>query len=204
MLLALTGASGAGKSTVLAALRSNDWHEPVECVELDSLGVPADADTSWRHGAIEYWVRHAVARQEAGRHLLLCGQVPMGELFAVPSAELLDGIAVCVLHCSPDVRRERLVGRGEPADGLIHHLRFGEWFHRHSLDPTFAPEVIRVASAQPMRWDRWDTWEKGDPRWAAEVIDTDRLSPGAVADRVGVWANDVLARHQTSSSATDV
>src|SRR5688500_5179540 len=105
MLFSLTGASGAGKSAALAHLRDvSDWGAAVQCVEFDSIGVPANADTAWRHEAIEHWIRRALEAQAQGSHLLLCGQVPMGELLAAPSADRLEGVAVCLLHCSPDVR----------------------------------------------------------------------------------------------------
>lgn len=165
----------------------------MECAEFDSIGVPPGADTAWRHGAIEEWLRRAVAAQQVGRHLILCGQVPLGELLAAPSADQLDGIAVCVLHCSPEVRRTRLRARGEPEDSLIHHVRFGEWFRHHSLDPTHMPEVIRADSSTSMRWDRWQDWSKGDPRWMAHIIDTDLLTPDEAAELVHHWARDALA-----------
>jgi hypothetical protein len=82
---------------------------------------------------------------------VLCGQVPPGELLAAPSAESLDGIAVCLLHCSPGVRRGRLVARREDPDTLDGHLSFGEWFLRHTSDPTYMPEVIRVEGSMAMR-----------------------------------------------------
>lgn len=118
----------------------------------------------------------------------------MGELRAVTSADLVDGIAVCVLHCSPEVRRTRLRARGEPEDSLVHHVRFGEWFLRHSTDPTHAPEVIREDGAEWMRWDRWEQWQRGDPRWSPEIIETDELTPDQVADQVEAWARSVIGR----------
>lgn len=203
-LLSLTGASGTGKSTALAALSVVDWGRPVVCVEFDSIGVPDDADTAWRHGAIEQWVRFAVEAQREGRDVLLCGQVPPGEMLAAPSADQLEGLAFCVLSCSPEVQEQRLRGRGEPAEGLIHHLRFGAWFVQHARDPTHAPEVIRVGSSVPMRWDRWELWEKGDPRWSPHIIDTDELSPDDVADQVEAWARAVLHGHvqETENSSS--
>lgn len=99
----------------------------------------------------------------------------MGELLAAPSADTLDGIAACLLHCSPRVRRSRLVGRGEDPDRLHNHLAFGEWFYRHALDPARRPEVIRVSTPVGMRWERWGDWAAGDPRWSFEIIDTDSL-----------------------------
>ena len=200
MLLCVTGAIGAGKSSVLAAVALGLVSQPVTCAEFDSIGVPPEiigstgADgTLWRQDAVEHWVRRAVADQRAGRHLVLCGQVPVGELLAAPSAELLDGIAACLLHCSPEVRRDRLIARGEDPDHLEAHLAFGEWFLGHMTDPTHMPEVIRVAEATGMRWDRWQDWSSGDPRWRFEVIDTDFLTRQQTAERVLLWATKTLA-----------
>ncbi|WP_163543343.1 hypothetical protein [Occultella kanbiaonis] len=194
MLLSLTGASGAGKSTTLAHLTAMNWEQPIICVEFDSVGVPPVADTAWRHAVIEQWVQRALAAQDEGSHVLLCGQVPIGELLAAPSADRLDGIAACVLHCSPEVRRARLLERREPEDSLEHHVAFGEWFHGHAMDPTFHPEVIRVDSPVPMRWERWQDWRSGDPRWPADVVDTDGLTPEQVAGSVVSWVREVLTR----------
>lgn len=192
MLLSVSGASGVGKSTVLRALEQRDFGADVTCVEFDSIGVPDGADTAWRHGAIEHWVRFAIEEQDAGRHVLLAGQVPPGELFAAPSADRLDHVAVCVLHASPEVQKGRLAGRGEAPDSLVHHLRFGAWFLRHAQDATFQPEVVRVDSGVPMRWDRWAELQPGDGRWPVSIIDTDGLAPVEVAERVEAWTRAVL------------
>ena len=101
MLLSLTGASGAGKSMVLDAMVAAFDGQRVSCVEFDSVGVPPGAHTAWRHGVLERWVRRAVEEQREGRHFVLCGQVPVGELLAAPSADALDGIAACLLQARP-------------------------------------------------------------------------------------------------------
>lgn len=188
MLLSLTGASGSGKSTVLEVLDSADRDLPFRCVEFDSIGVPEGADTAWRHGAVEWWIQQALIAQQEGTHLLLCGQVPMGELLAAPSADRLDGIAICVLHCSPDVRARRLLARGEDPESIVHHVRFGEWFLAHTIDPAHAPEVIRVASDVPMQWSRWIDLPAGDIGWRAEIVDTDTLTADETAEIVAAWA----------------
>ncbi|WP_203581434.1 AAA family ATPase [Microbacterium hibisci] len=195
MLLLVTGASGAGKSTVLAKLTTVDWRQPVVCAEFDAIGVPEGADTAWRHASVEEWVSHAADLQAQGVHLLLFGQVALGELLAAPSTERIDGVAVCLLHCSPDVRSARLRERGEPEETLVHHARFGEWLLEHTRDPAHHPEVIRVVETSArMRWDRWESWSAGDPRWDARIIDTDDVSAVDAADLVEAWARARLAR----------
>ncbi|MFE6996686.1 AAA family ATPase [Microbacterium sp. NPDC057659] len=193
MLLSVTGASGTGKSTALDALSRVDLGRQVTCVEFDSIGVPEGADASWRHGAVEHWVRFAIDAQGRGEHVLLFGQVPPGELLAAPSSDRLDGIVICVLHCSPDVQEQRLADRGEPSDSIVHHVRFGEWFRRHAADPSYAPEVIRVESAVPMQWSRWERLTGDDPRWPVSILDVDSLSRAELAAQVEKWARTALA-----------
>jgi hypothetical protein len=195
MLLSVTGASGAGKSTALDALTAAFRDEPVTCVEFDSMGVPENADTAWRHGMVERWVRRAIAEQAAGgRHLVLCGQVPVGELLAAPSADELDAVCSLLLHCSPPVRRARLIERADATqDHMDDHLAFGEWFYRHTLDPGHMPHVIRVESGVGMRWERWSSWAAGDERWRFDILDTDALTREEVAEHVIAWVREALA-----------
>jgi hypothetical protein len=207
VLLCVTGASGAGKSTVLDALVRALVSQPVTCAEFDSVGVPPEivrstgADgTIWRQNTIEQWTQRAVDEQRAGRHLLLCGQMPAGEILAAPSAELLDGIAACLLHCSPEVRRKRLIDRGEDPEMLEAHVAFGEWFLGHLTNPAHMPEVIVVRGATRMRWDRWQHWTAGDQRWRFEVINTDSLTHRQTAEAVLAWVTDVLAVRRPSLS----
>lgn len=193
MLLSVTGASGVGKSSTLPMLAQAFAGRAVTCVDFDSVGVPIDAGIEWRHSVVEHWVREAVREQEAGRHMLLCGQVPVGELLAAPSADRLDAIAVCMLHCSPEVRRARLASRGDGPARADGHVAFGEWFLGHTLDPAHMPHVIRVAMPVAMRWERWADWSADDERWSFDVIDTDALTREEVGDRVVAWADEALA-----------
>lgn len=206
VLLLVTGASAAGKSTALSRVADQLKAQSITCFDFDSVGVPPEivrstgADgTIWRQNIVEQWVQRAFAEQRAGQHVLLFGQVPIGELLAAPSAERLDGIAVCLLHCSPEVRRKRLLGRGEDREMLGAHLAFGEWFLGHTTDPTHMPEVIVLDGAMPkMRWGRWQHWKAGDPRWRFEVLDTDALTREQAAARVLAWTTEALAGRRPS------
>jgi hypothetical protein len=200
---------------------------PVTCAEFDSVGVPPEivrstgADgTIWRQNTIEQWIQRAVDEQRAGRHLLLCGQMPAGEILAAPSAELLDGIAAFLLHCSPEVRRKRLIDRGEDPEMLQAQVAFGEWFLAHLTNPAHMPEVIVVRGATRVRWDRWQHWTAGDPGWRLTLsacclrsLDGEgrysiSIRPEA-PESVGVscarrWALSVLVRKATSDPRPEV
>src|SRR5215475_5005783 len=109
MLLLITGASGAGKSTARAAV-GPVLSPTVECVELfDLMPAPGAMSKVWRQQSAEAAVRRAIELQASGRHLLLAGDpVPAAEVVAAPSAPGLDAIAVCLLDLTPDVQAARL------------------------------------------------------------------------------------------------
>jgi hypothetical protein len=81
MLLLLSGASGAGKSSVREAIAA-DLEPAVTAVELRHLGaIPTTPDLEWRQRMAERAVLRAKALDEEGRHLLLAGDpVAPGEV----------------------------------------------------------------------------------------------------------------------------
>jgi predicted ABC-type ATPase len=73
VLFLLTGASGAGKSSVRHAVEA-DLAPTVECVELRHPGqVPAVPDVAWRQRMAERAVARAGRLDADGRDLLLAG-----------------------------------------------------------------------------------------------------------------------------------
>jgi hypothetical protein len=117
VLLLISGASGAGKSSVREAIAA-DLEPAVTAVELRHLGaVPAPPTLEWRHRMAERAVRRAVELDGEGRHLLLAGDpVAPGEVLAARSAPMVD-IAICLLDVDEVSQRERRLGpdqnRGE-------------------------------------------------------------------------------------------
>lgn len=114
MFLLVTGASGAGKSTVRRAI-ARELSPAIECVELsDVVRMPGVADLAWRQQATEVVVERALELQAEGRHLLLSGDpVAAGEVLAAPSAAELAAVAVCLLDVTADAQSERLADRGD-------------------------------------------------------------------------------------------
>jgi hypothetical protein len=195
MFMLVTGASGAGKTTARLAIQ-NQLAPLVESVELvDLVPIPAVPTIAWRQETVEVAVRRAVQLQEQGRHLLLSGDpVVMGELLAVPSAPELEAIASCLLDVQPVPQAERLARRGDPADLLVRHQAFAAWMRGHAADPRHIPEVITNDAWSKMRWERWESWFAGDPRWSCTVIDTSDRRRVGVAELVLAWCQDAIAR----------
>lgn len=191
MFLLITGASGAGKSTVRAAI-APELSQEVECVELgDLVPMPATASLAWRQQTTESAVRRAVDLQASGRHLLLSGDpVAAAEVVAAPSAGALDAVAVCLLDISPEAQAARLAERGDDMALLRHHQAFAEWMRKQASDPSYMLNVLSTGGWAEMRWERLEGLR---PRWKIHVIDTTDLTRRAVADAVLAWCRDVIA-----------
>src|SRR3954447_13988149 len=128
VLLLITGASGAGKSSVRTAI-ARELCPVVECVELrDVVAVPVAPTLAWRQRATEAVVRRALELQRSGRHLLLSGDpVGAGEVVAAPSAPAPTRLAVGLLDLAPEVQASRLAARGDDRRcwPIIRRLRSG-------------------------------------------------------------------------------
>ena len=190
----ITGASGAGKSSVRAAIEP-ELSPIVECVELaDIVAVPAAPTLAWRQRATEAVVRRALELQQSGQHLLLAGDpVAAAEVVAAPSASALDGLAVCLLDLSPEAQARRLAIRGDDPSLLVRHQAFAEWMRRHASDPLHMPHVLSTGGWDEMRWDRLT---RLTPSWRIHLIDTSPMTRRVVAETVLDWCRSVLAGHE--------
>jgi energy-coupling factor transporter ATP-binding protein EcfA2 len=183
----ITGASGAGKSTVRRMVEPL-FKDRLVTGEIATLGVTPEWSVRWRAQMVELLVQRAIEARRSGKHFLLCGDpVPPGELLAVPSADQLDDIAVCLLDVSEEEQSRRLLARGDDPALLPRHNAFAAWMRRHVVDPYHLPEVITNDSWDEMRWDRWLGKHRVRVPWSAYVIDTTSLEPNEVADEVAAW-----------------
>jgi hypothetical protein len=198
MLFNVTGSSCSGKSTLAGALA--DRIPGLAVHDFDEVGVPEGADRRWRHRTTEWWVRRALEYQERGVDLLLAGQSPLGEVLAVPSAPLLDGIAVCLIDVADEVRRDRLTARdGDRLDAAAvgAYLGWAAWHRGHAGDPRYRPDVITEDSGPDMAWHRWTGWTAGDPRWSCHLLDTTDRPVADSADLLERWVAEQRAAHRS-------
>jgi hypothetical protein len=189
-MMLVTGASGAGKSTVRQAVAPSLAPATV-CIELrDVAAPPARPTLAWRQRAAEAAVRLALDLQARGRHLLLAGDpVAAAEVVAAPSAPELAGIAACLLDVSPGAQAARLDARGDDPALLRHHQAFAEWMRAHAGDPRHNLHVLSTGGWDAMRWDRLS---RPDLEWRMETIDTtDRPVDEVAADVVG-WCRRAI------------
>lgn len=192
MLFLVSGASGAGKSTVrelLAPCLDTDF----EAVELRDLGPTENVTVQWRQQMAEVAATRAATIAPSGRHLLLSGDpVTAGEVIAAPSATDTGGIAVCILDITPEAQTHRLTQRGDPQELLPLHLTFAQWMREHAVDPLSRSEAITDQGAPGMRWDRLDAAHADRSLWRTHLIDTSTRTPHEVAALVNEWIHDAL------------
>jgi hypothetical protein len=191
VLLLVTGASGAGKSTVRESVEP-ELSSVVECVELLHLSARPQAVTrAWRQQTADLAVRRAVELQASGRHLLLSGDpVPAVEVAAAPSAVELEAFAVCLLDVGPDAQAERLTVRGDPPELLPHHQAFAAWMRKQAADPLYMTHVVSDGGWEEMHWERLEGMAAD---WRMHMIDTTSMSRGEVAVAVLDWCRSALA-----------
>ena len=192
VLFLLFGSSAAGKSHALDELRTRGIAD-LAIHDFDEIGVPVGADMAWRHGANEAWLRRGLDYQAEGVDLLLAGQTPLGEVLAAQSAPRFEAISACLIDCSDEVREARLRARGtdwfERVGGSMQdYVSWADWMRRHATDPTWMPEVIRASgSTAEMQWNRWSSWEAGDPRWR---VQTEPLRESCRLQALRGWGHD--------------
>ncbi|HSU14880.1 hypothetical protein [Longimicrobium sp.] len=121
-LLVLTGASGAGKTTLVHALE--ELHLPgVGCYYFDSIGVPSPEEMTrdfggrerWQAAATEQWILRLMRNDDDVRVAVLDGQVRPSALRADLERLGARRWRIALADCGHDERNARLHGpRAQP------------------------------------------------------------------------------------------
>lgn len=193
MLFLIMGASGAGKSSVLAGLQQQrpaiDWRD------FDHTPTLATS-TAERQRNTEYWLQVALENQSRGISTGIAGTVVLGEVLACASAPAPEGIAALLLDCADVLRIDRIRSRdgADAAQASQDMLCWAAWLRMHASDPQWRQDVIQTHGAPGMRWERWSSWRKGDPRWQTEVLDNSSLSVADTTNALQRWVNRRIGR----------
>lgn len=195
MLLLITGASGMGKTTVRKLVAAR-FAEHIESAELAEVAGPPEWSLRWRHQAVEKAVQRAIQAQRHGKHFLLCGDpVPPAEVYAAPSADQLESIAVCLLDATEDAQRNRLIKRGDDPALIPHHIAFADWMREHITNPRHRLDVVRQGGWEKMQWERLLVVSDPHELWMSHRIDTTERNPEEVAKLVSIWIRQQITGH---------
>lgn len=118
-VLFLVGASGVGKTAATRQLASAPDFLG-RCRFFDTIGIPSLDDMRRNHGSGEAWQAFATdhwvetLRDEPERLVVLEGQTRPSFIREAAEKHGLQSWRVVLMDCAPEVRRERLEGRGQP------------------------------------------------------------------------------------------
>lgn len=111
-IVVVTGASGAGKTAVVTRLAERKL-AGVTCAFFDTIGVPPaeDMPPDWQEKSTTAWIRRlAGAPADVA---VLDGQTRPTFVISALAEVGIRG-SVVVFHCSREVRKARLIARGQP------------------------------------------------------------------------------------------
>jgi hypothetical protein len=135
-LFVITGASGAGKTTVTAPLQ----RLLTECAVFEGDLINQVAALGWDLWR-DTWLRVAHAVALGGRPTVLCTSLLPSQLEPLPARKLLGPIHFGNLDCPDDVLAARLRARpswrfSSREEAVLVHQRFAAWLRQH-IDPSW-------------------------------------------------------------------
>lgn len=123
-LIVLTGASGAGKTTLAAGIQEMDLQN-LKVLFFDSIGIPSAAELdafgtghqpggAWQRQATMDWMDRIAAMLRAGESVLFEGQMRIAFIQEAIAASRIANARILLIDCADDCRISRLTDRGQP------------------------------------------------------------------------------------------
>lgn len=144
-LFIVTGASGAGKTTVLTELQT--LLPACNVFDVDSLHRIVGDD--WIK-IKKIWLRVARGSALGGRRTILCGTIMPWDIKDSEDFAFFSHIYYVSLHCSDECRQQRLRARKWSDDMILEHKNFADWIIANSAT-AFSPPmpIIDTSSTAP-------------------------------------------------------
>ena len=123
-LVVLTGASGAGKTTLAAGIQSLHLAR-LSVLFFDSIGIPSAAELeafgtehqpggAWQRQATMQWMDRIAGMLRAGESVLFEGQMRIAFIREAIAASNIANGRILLIDCADNFRFSRLTDRGQP------------------------------------------------------------------------------------------
>jgi GTPase SAR1 family protein len=177
------GASGSGKTAVIPALKE-ELSSNFLIYDFDDIGIPENANTSWRQEATEKWLQKIISDQ---KDVCLLGQMVLGEIMACPTAAKLEKINYCLLDVYDFERIQRIESRGSKGEATQGMLNWASWLRMHTKDLQWTQSVIKESSWQNMNFSVWDGMHQWPAKVNTYILDTTKQTILQTAQLLSKW-----------------
>jgi adenylate kinase family enzyme len=133
-MIFITGAAGAGKSSVVRALKARLPQNKFDIHDIDEADKWDDGYESWRDAKIEHWLKQSIDNRKHGITTILCGIIYPDHVEKAPSYASASPVSYVLLDIPASIVTERNL-------------------EKHTLGTA---EEKRLGRFEPdSKWDRW-------------------------------------------------
>ncbi len=112
----LTGASGAGKTTILDVLNKKLDTQSIACLHFDNIGVPTEQEmiavygsgSEWQKAMTYHWINKLIHDYQNKKLVILEGQVNLDFIVSAFEGFNLHHYQIILIHCDDKTRHDRL------------------------------------------------------------------------------------------------
>jgi uridine kinase len=120
-IIFISGASGAGKTSLIKHLAIKYSDFSIAAFHFDSIGVPPVEEMNkqygspreWQRAMTNEWVKRLIHESENKELLILEGQTDLTFIESAFKSNYFENYTIILIHCSHDLRHTRLQNRGQ-------------------------------------------------------------------------------------------
>jgi len=161
-IIFLTGASGAGKTTLVQALQAELSKYPAVFLHFDSIGVPTEREMvalygsprKWQRQMTLRWIERLVKSYSDQQWVIFEGQVDLEFIDTGFKVHEFQNYKIVLLHCKAESRKHRLMQeRNQPELDNPSMAKWTEYLYRQAL-----VKQVPILDTSDLTVERAVTW----------------------------------------------